>query len=265
MSDSSILPQKLNNPNAPALLVVIATFNEVENLPVLVPRILELFPECRILVVDDDSTDGTGQWCDLFHNNDPRLSVIHRVDQRGLGTATLAGFNWGLHRSFDLIATMDADLSHDPDTLLAMWDVLTNDSDRNFGLVIGSRYVPGGGVRGWPWYRRVASWLVNRYVRWCLWLRTHDNTSAYRLYRSSSLEQIDLSAMTCTGYAYLEEILWRLQLENIQAVEVPIVFVDRVQGQSKVRPAVLVQSLFEVLKMSAKNIFHQCRGNHDAS
>jgi len=260
MSEPSILSKKTENQTVPALLVVIATLNEIDNLPILVPRILEWFPASKILVIDDDSSDGTGDWCDTFKKQDSRLEVLHRVGERGLGSATLAGFRRGLENGFDLIATMDADLSHDPQSLKAMLEMLENDQANRLGLVIGSRYVEGGGIRGWPWYRHLASRMVNTYVRWILRLKTRDNTSGFRLYRSSALRRIDLSGMASTGYAYLEEILWRLQRVQVESAEIPIVFVDRVQGQSKVRLGVVLKSLFQILKMSIKNFMNQGKG-----
>lgn len=260
MSEPSILSKKTENQTVPALLVVIATLNEIDNLPILVPRIFEWFPASKILVIDDDSSDGTGDWCDTFKKQDSRLEVMHRVGERGLGSATLAGFRWGLENGFDLIATMDADLSHDPQSLKAMLEMLENDQANRLGLVIGSRYVEGGGIRGWPWYRHLASRMVNTYVRWILRLKTRDNTSGFRLYRCRALRRIDLSDMASTGYAYLEEILWRLQRVQVESAEIPIVFVDRVQGQSKVRLGVVLNSLFQILKMSIKNFMNQGKG-----
>ena len=260
MSESSIPSTKTRRPADLTLLVVIATLNELENLPILVSRLLEVCPAAKILVIDDDSSDGTGQWCDDFRKRDDRLEVIHRVDERGLGSATLAGFRWGLENQFDLIATMDADLSHDPTSLKAMLEMLENDQANRLGLVIGSRYVEGGGIRGWPWYRHLASRMANTYVRCILRLKTRDNTSGFRLYRSRALRRIDLSDVASTGYAYLEEILWRLQRVQVESAEIPIVFVDRVQGQSKVRLGVVLNSLFQILKMSIKNFMNQGKG-----
>ncbi|MCH2182481.1 MAG: polyprenol monophosphomannose synthase [Mariniblastus sp.] len=264
MSETSIPPKEPGRPTDQTFLVVIATLNERENLPILVPRIFELIPAAKILVIDDDSPDGTGQWCDDFKKRDDRLEVIHRVGERGLGSAALAGFRWGLRQSFDFIATMDADLSHDPAALSPMLAMLENDPDARWGGVIGSRYVEGGAIQGWPWYRHLASRTVNTYVRWFLRLKTYDNTSGYRVYRSSALRQVDLSEINSTGYAYLEEILWRLQSVPLQMAESPIVFVDRTQGRSKVRLSVAVHSLFQVVGMSIRNLRKPKRGGTDA-
>ena len=260
MSEPLILPNKSSHQANSTLLVVITTLNEFDNLPILVPTVFELFPGSKVLVIDDDSTDGTGEWCDVFKERDPRLEVLHRVGERGLGSATLAGFRWGLENQFDLIATMDADLSHDPKSLKAMLEMLENDQANRLGLVIGSRYVEVGGIRGWPWYRHLASRMANTYVRCILRLKTRDNTSGFRLYRSRALRRIDLSDVASTGYAYLEEILWRLQRVQVESAEIPIVFVDRVQGQSKVRLGVVLNSLFQILKMSIKNFMNQGKG-----
>ncbi|MCH2178692.1 MAG: polyprenol monophosphomannose synthase [Mariniblastus sp.] len=244
----------------PSLLIVIATFNEVDNLPVLVSAIFDLLPESKVLVIDDDSPDGTGQWCDEYRQREPRLEVIHRKGERGLGTATLAGLQRAMHGGFDLIATMDADLSHDPADLLLMLKRIKEDKTGKLGLVIGSRYVPGGRIMGWSWYRRLASKLVNGYVRLVLGLESHDNTSAFRVYRANALRRIELSDVVSKGYAYLEELLWRLQTARVKMAEVPIVFEDRKRGESKVRTAVLLSSLWQILMLSFRNLINQSKG-----
>ena len=265
MSESTIPPPKTGQPDNPKLLVVIATLNERENLPLLVPRIFEVCPAAKILVIDDDSADGTGQWCDEFKAQDARLDVIHRVGERGLGSAAILGFQYGLQGSFEFIATMDADLSHDPASLKPMLEVLQEDREDRWGVVIGSRYIAGGAIHGWPWYRHLASRLVNMYVRFFLGLKTGDNTSGFRVYRSRVLRQVDLLGIDSQGYAYLEEILWRLQSIPVEMAEVPIVFTDRVKGRSKVRPGVAVQSLLQVVGMSIKNFRNPKQGKSDVS
>lgn len=244
----------------PSLLIVIATFNEVDNLPVLVSAIFDLLPESKVLVIDDDSPDGTGRWCDEYHQQEPRLEVMHREGERGLGSATIGGLQRGMQGGFDLIATMDADLSHDPGALLSLLKRIEEDKTGKLGLVIGSRYVEGGRIQGWSWHRRLASKLVNGYVRLFLGLKTQDNTSAFRVYRSAALRRIDLADVASTGYAYLEEILWRLQIARVPMAEVPIVFEDRKRGESKVRPAVILSSLWQILVLSFKNLANQSRG-----
>ncbi len=215
----------------PRLLIIIATFNEKENLPLLVTQLRELIPGVAILIVDDSSPDGTGKWaigqaasCDDFF-------AIVRKDERGLGSATLAGFRWGLEHDFDYLATLDADFSHDPLSLVKLVETLKTDDQ--VGVVVGSRYVKGGQIQGWPIYRRVASRLVNWLSQFWLGLKTRDNSGAFRVYRASSLAQIELNSIQSQGYGYLEEILFRLQQKRVKIVEIPIIFRDREAGSSK--------------------------------
>ncbi len=265
MSESFIPPKKMGPSAQSNLLVVIATLNERENLPLLVPRLFDVCPTAKILVIDDDSSDGTGQWCDEYRSQDDRLDVIHRVGERGLGSAAILGFQYGLRDCFEFIATMDADLSHDPVSLKSMLQVLQQDREERCGVVIGSRYIAGGAIHGWPWYRHLASRLVNVYVRWFLGLKTGDNTSGFRVYRSRVLRQVDLLGIDSQGYAYLEEILWRLQSIPVEMVEVPIVFTDRVKGRSKVRLWIALHSLMQVVGMSIKNFRNSKQGKSDVS
>ena len=232
------------------LLIVIATYNEVDALPILIKRLLAELPATNILVIDDNSPDGTGQWCDQAAQQLLQLRVIHRAGKLGLGTATKLGLQEGLAGSFDLIATMDADLSHDPATLAEMVRLLDSDSSQNWGAIIGSRYVAGGAIHGWPWYRLVSSYVVNQYARIVLGLTTRDNTSAMRVYRTSALQKLDLDSLRSPGYAYLEEILVLMKRQGIPVSEHPIIFKNRETGASKVGLAELASSLWEILKLS---------------
>ncbi len=213
------------------LLVTIATFNEIENLPRLVEHLNQRLPAASILVVDDDSPDGTGAWASERSATDHRLSCLLRTSERGLGTATLAGLNWGLEREFDLIATMDADLSHPPASLAEMLTII--ESDPSVDVVIGSRYIAGGGIKGWPVSRRIGSRLVNLFARFWLGLRTRDNSSALRIYRASALQRIGLEQVHSAGYAYLEELLVIFDRARARIVEHPFVFCNREKGSSK--------------------------------
>jgi dolichol-phosphate mannosyltransferase len=223
MSDSSPETRRGN------WLVAIATYNEIDSLPGLAARIWSAFPEADILVVDDASPDGTGAWCD--EQSDSRLFCLHRQKKKGLGSAAADGFAWGLARGYSWIGTIDADGSHDPKDFRQMFHAMQLDAALD--AVIGSRYTPGGSIVGWPWYRRLASQGVNQLTR--LWLRlpTRDNSSAFRLYRASALRRIQAARISCRGYAYLEEILWRLRRAGGHVREIPIAFHQRVRGQSK--------------------------------
>jgi dolichol-phosphate mannosyltransferase len=214
-------------------LVVVATYNEIENLARLVEQILAVAPDVDVLVIDDNSPDGTGDWCDQHAQQEQRLRCLHRPGKLGLGTATLAGFREAIDQGYDLVLTMDADFSHDPKYLPAMRACIAS-TTQTVDVVIGSRYVPGGGIEGWPFHRRLMSRLVNTYARLLLGLPVKDCSGAFRCYRCDTLKQLDVDQIRSRGYSYLEEILWLLKRRRARFGEVPIVFVDRVLGQTKI-------------------------------
>lgn len=214
------------------LLVVVATYNERENLPGLLARIWEAVPAAQVVVIDDDSPDGTGRWCEEYARAEPRLAVRIRRGERGLGSATISGLKEAIAGGYPAVATLDADGSHDPAALRALCDCLESGA-QSLGVVIGSRYVPGGAIVGWPWHRRWTSRIVNFWVRWVLGLKTRDNSGAFRVYRVSWLERVGLERIRSNGYAYLEELLFRLRQAGAEAAEVPITFRDRIEGASK--------------------------------
>lgn len=216
--------------DSPRILVTVATYNEIENLPALVDEIFRHVPTANILVIDDNSPDGTGSWCDERSAEEPRLSCLHREGKLGLGSATIAGMRRAIDDGYDLMLNLDADFSHDPSYLPQL---LQRMEQGDAEVVIGSRYVPGGGIDGWPWQRRLISRCVNLAARCLLRLRPKDCTGALRCYRCETLQRLDLSEIRSEGYAYLEEILWRLQRQGARLVEIPIVFVDRRGGESK--------------------------------
>ena len=233
-----------------SLLVVIATFNERQSLPLLVDELLKLLPTCDIHVVDDNSPDGTGAWCDQRASEEDRLTVSHRTGKLGLGSATKLGLRHGITGGYQFIATMDADLSHDAKSLQEMYLKYCHMSAEPSAVVIGSRYVKGGQIIGWPWYRRLSSWGVNAFARFALRLRTRDNTSAFRIYPVVVLEQIDLDDISSQGYSYLEEILVLLRKSNVRMEEYPITFRNREVGQSKVDISEMVRSLWQILRLA---------------
>ncbi len=213
--------------NAP-LLVAIATYNELDNLPTLVEAVRAALPEADVLVVDDNSPDGTGRWADERAEDDQRLHVIHRAGKLGLGSATIDAFRWAMERGYERVATMDADWSHPPAELPKLVAL-----SREVDVAIGSRYTPGGRIEGWPLIRRVVSRLMNRLSRWLLRVPVADSSGAFRVYRVSALERIDLGRISSSGYAYLEEIVWRLAAAGVTFAEHPITFRDRTAGNSK--------------------------------
>lgn len=232
------------------LLVALATYNEIENLPSLAAAIHAQMPEADVLVVDDDSPDGTGQWCDEQAAKSPWFSVIHRAGKLGLGSASWAAMQAAIDRGYDSLITLDADWSHPPETLpgLAAASI-------NADVVVGSRYCPGGRVEGWPLSRRAVSAVMNVATRIALGLPLRDASTAYRLYRVELLRQLDFSQLTATGYAYLEEIAWHLDRLGARFVEIPITFVDRRAGASKVS----IGEAFGKAKVLARLAMRRCR------
>jgi len=226
------------------LLVVIATYDEIDNLPRLVEALHAAVPWADLLVIDDGSPDGTGRWADERSASDRQLTVIHRPRKSGLGSATLRGFREGIDRGYDLVATIDADFSHPPERLAALVETL----ERNpaCDVAIGSRYVAGGGIEGWPWRRRWMSRWVNRYARWWLRLPVRDCSGAFRVYRAERLAALPPEAVRAKGYAYLEEILFRLKRRGARFVEVPFVFRDRTAGRTKIDAREAIAALLTI-------------------
>lgn len=233
------------------LLIIVATYNERENIPNLVEQLEELLPTADLLVIDDGSPDGTGKWCDWRIKTDSRLNVIHRAGKMGLGSATITGFEYGLEHEppYDLLATMDADFSHDPKSLVQLVEFLESDIDHEFGGAIGSRYVPGGGIENWPLLRHASSRAVNIFARVLLGLKTKDNSGAFRVYRASTLTSIDVGKIESASFAYLEEILWRIRKNGIAMKELPITFRDREHGASKTSLKLGVSVFWHLVKI----------------
>jgi dolichol-phosphate mannosyltransferase len=220
-------------------LVLIPTYNERENLPLIVGGVLA-HPFTRILVIDDGSPDGTGALADQLATAHPgRVSVMHRQGARGLGRSYLDGFRAAIQSDADFVCQMDADLSHDPKFLPALVDA----AGTRGGLVIGSRYLDGGRVENWPLRRKVLSAFANSYIRTATGLRVRDCTSGYRCWRREALAKIPLDAIASDGYSFLVEVTFQAARNGITIAEVPIVFVERRLGASKLSSAVLAESM----------------------
>ena len=217
----------------PRAVVVLPTFNECDNLPRLVPAVIETAP-VDIMILDDSSPDGTGAVADELAAQNRRVQVVHRAAKLGLGAAYIDGFERALEAGYDLILEMDADFSHHPRYVPDLLRGMDAAGAGAVDVVIGSRYVQGGGVEGWPLRRRMMSRLVNGYARCMLGLSPKDCSGAFRCFRVGSLKQIDLDAVCSRGYSFFEEILWHLQRSGARLAETPIVFVDRRQGRSKI-------------------------------
>ena len=221
------LPEDL--PSRARSLVVLPTYNEAENVLRMASEVLATAPELEVLVVDDGSPDGTGALVRGAMESEPRLHLVERAGKLGLGTAYLAGMAFGLERGFANILTMDCDFSHKPSYLPNLIAGM-----RDHDMMIGSRYVPGGGIANWPAHRRFLSAFANLYTRVLLRLPTHDNTSGFRCYSREVLETIDTESIKSSGYSFLEEMVFRVHRAGFQIGETPILFEDRVLGTSKI-------------------------------
>jgi dolichol-phosphate mannosyltransferase len=220
------------------VVMVVPTYNEAANLAWVVGRVRRSLPDADVLVVDDGSPDGTGAIADELAEADSHVSVVHRTAKEGLGAAYLHGFRVALARGYDVIGEMDADGSHQPEQLPRLLEAL-EDAD----LVLGSRWVPGGSVVNWPWTRVALSRGGNLYTRMLLGIPVRDATGGFRLFRRTTLEKIDLDSVRSVGYCFQADLAWRTVEAGLRVREIPIVFVERVRGESKMSPDVAVESL----------------------
>jgi len=218
--------------------VLIPTYNERENLPLIVSRLRTAVPEADILVLDDNSPDGTGAVADQLAADDGQVRVLHRKSKEGLGAAYLAGFSWALDKGYDVLVEMDADGSHQPEQLPSLLAALA-DAD----VVLGSRWVPGGSVVNWPLHRKVLSLGGNVYTRLLLGMPIGDATGGFRAYRASALRILDLHDVASAGYCFQVDLVWRAVRRGLSVVEVPITFVERTIGDSKMSHDIVRESL----------------------
>ena len=226
-------------------LVVIPTFNEAVNLRQIVPQVLAQDSRIEVLVVDDNSPDGTGAVADEMSGANPRVHTIHREGKLGLGTAYITGFKWALERSYDFMFEMDADFSHDP-VHLPQFLTAIQDAD----VVLGSRYLQGRvTVVNWPMSRLMLSYLANIYARWFTGLKIWDLTGGFKCFRRRVLETIDLSQVVSNGYAFQIEMSVRAWRKGFKLREIPIVFVDRAEGQSKMNRAIVREAVLKVPRL----------------
>ncbi len=235
-------------------LVTLCTYNESENLPGLITEIHEHASDVDVLVIDDNSPDGTGRIADHLASTDSRIHVLHRAEKQGIGAATLAGFRWAIERGYVWLINMDADFSHHPRHLPELRAAITDPDAEPVDVVIGSRYVKGGGIEGWGPLRHVMSRGVNFYARTALGLRTKDNSGSFRCYRVSKLAEIDWSRVRAKGYAFEEEVLYRCRRVGCRFAEVPIVFLDRQHGQSKINTREVRRALWDIFRLGVDNV-----------
>ena len=233
-------------------LVVVPTYNEARNLPSIVPQILEQDPRLEVLIVDDSSPDGTGRLADQMAAADPRVHVLHRPGKGGLGKAYLAGFRWALERDYELVFEMDADFSHDPKFLVEFLRAV-EDAD----LVVGSRYKTGVNVINWPISRLLLSLGANQYARCITGLPITDSTGGFKCFRRRVLEAIDFDRVRSNGYAFQIEMSFRAWKKGFRLVEIPIVFTDRVEGQSKMNNRIVREAIWMVWWLRLKSLAGQ--------
>jgi dolichol-phosphate mannosyltransferase len=231
------------------VLVIVPTYNERENLPLIVARVRAAVPAAHLLVADDASPDGTGQLADHLAADDPNVHVLHRPGKAGLGAAYLDGFGWGARHGFDVLVEMDADGSHQPEQLPALLERVEAGAD----LAIGSRYVPGGAVENWPKHREVLSRGGNLYVRLMLGIDVKDATAGYRAYRATALEKLGLSGVESQGYCFQVDLTRRAAAAGLRVDEVPITFVERTQGASKMSRAIVAEALWMVTRWGTRS------------
>ncbi len=256
MSESTTQPETVPGPTADGqVLVIIPTYDELQNLPIIVGRVRAAVPHVDILVADDNSPDGTGDLADTLAAADPQVHVLHRRGKEGLGAAYLAGFTWGLERGYDVLVEMDADGSHSPEQLPRLLAALA-DAD----LVLGSRWVPGGSVVNWPTSRKVLSRGGNLWTRIALGIPLHDATGGYRAFRRETLLGLGLDDVASAGYCFQVDLVWRALKAGFRVVEVPITFVEREHGVSKMSQRIVVEALLLTTLWGARHRAAQLRG-----
>jgi dolichol-phosphate mannosyltransferase len=242
------------HPSEQRVLVIVPTYNELDNIEPITGRLFDTVPSAHVLVVDDGSPDGTGKLADAMAESDPRVHVLHRAEKAGLGAAYIAGFGWGLAAGYDVLVEMDADGSHAPEQLPALLAALGSAD-----LVIGSRWVPGGTVVNWPMRREFLSRGANLYTRMALGLGVHDATGGYRAYKREVLEGIDYAAVASQGYCFQVDLAWRTLRAGYRVAEVPITFAQRERGESKMSGSIVREALWRVTEWGARRRTQQVR------
>lgn len=253
-------------------LVVIPTYNERENLADTVARVRASVPEASVLVVDDASPDGTGVLADDLASADAAVHVLHRTAKNGLGAAYLEAFAWALERDFDAVVQLDADGSHLPEELPRLLAGLRGEGSAGpADLVIGSRWVGGGSIQNWPRHRELLSRWGSAYARWVLRLETRDATAGYRVFRADALRRLHLEDVHTRGYGFQVDMLWQAHKAGLTIVEVPVTFVERVRGRSKMRPAIVLEAMVRVTawglhsRFSRRASTQRAGGNSDST
>ena len=236
------------------VLIIIPTYNEIENIENIIISTFNLYPTINILIVDDNSPDLTSKKVeDLKPKFNDQLFLLKRLKKEGLGTAYVAGFKWALKNKFNYVFEMDADLSHNPKDIKRILEPML---ENNYDVSIGSRYIEGINVVNWPLSRIILSYTASQYVQLITRMNIKDSTSGYICYKKSVLESIDLDNIKFTGYAFQIEMKYKSYLKNFKIIEVPIIFSDRLFGVSKLNGSIISEAIFGVIAMRIKNIFN---------
>jgi dolichol-phosphate mannosyltransferase len=235
------------------ILTIIPTYNELDSLPKTLGRLRAAVPASDVLVADDNSPDGTGALADRIAAEDPQVHVMHRRGKEGLGAAYIAGFRWALERDYDVVVEMDADGSHQPEQLPALLSAVEDGAD----LVIGSRWVHGGSVVNWPFYRQLISRTGSTYARLMLGLGLRDITAGYRAFRRTTLEKLDFDSIESKGYGFQVDLAWRVAKMGLSVVEVPVTFVERELGSSKMSGNIVLEAMVNVTRWGLKERWSQ--------
>ena len=229
--------------------VILPTYNESENIIELVEQILALPVQAQVIVVDDASPDGTGRLADELARETSRVAVIHRSGKLGLGTAYIEGFQYGLAQGADRLITMDADFSHQPVYIPALIEL-----SEYYHITIGSRYIPGGGVKNWGWHRRLMSWSANHIARLALGMTVHDCTAGFRCYHREVLQHANLDEIFSDGYSFLVEMLFKCQRMGFTVGEIPIIFANRERGASKISQREIFKAMYTVTRLAISRL-----------
>jgi len=238
--------------DTPRVIVVVPTYNEADNLRALAERVLAVTPDIELLIVDDDSPDGTGAIADEIAAEEPRFHIMHRTQNRGYAPSSREGLAWCRDNGYEFTLTMDGDLSHDPARIPAMLEKARS----GFGLVVGSRYIDGGAVEAdWGPIRRAISQMGSGYARAMIGTQVHDCTSGYRCYSAEALRTLRFEELRAEGYAFLIEVLRQLVAAGIQIAEVPIVYIDRQHGASKISQSIVLEALLETTGIGLRRVF----------
>ena len=236
------------------VLIIIPTYNEIENIENIIISTINLYPTINILIVDDNSPDLTSKKVEnLKPKFKDQLFLMKRLKKEGLGTAYVAGFKWALKNKFNNVFEMDADLSHNPKDIKRILEPML---ENNYDVSIGSRYIEGINVVNWPLSRIILSYTASQYVQLITRMNIKDSTSGYICYKKSVLESIDLDNIKFTGYAFQIEMKYKSYLKNFKIIEVPIIFSDRLFGVSKLNGSIISEAIFGVIAMRIKNIFN---------